>query len=99
MRASYTFQVCKAMQTYTFACPKCGKGQRKRTFRAEYTVNPFNTREDGTPKSVREVYHDAQAEVVREIDRFKREPLCFACEEALSLEERRELRQRRVLGK
>lgn len=99
MRISQTFQVCKAMQTYTFPCPKCGKGQRKRTFRAEFTVNPFNTKEDGTPKTVREVYQDAKEEVVREQERFKRSPLCFACEEALTPEEREKVRQRRVLGK
>ncbi len=99
MRASFTFDVCRAVSSYTFDCPSCGKIRRKRTFKAEMTVNPFNVRDDGTPKDKRDVYADARAEVVREIDRFKREPLCFACEEALSYDDRAALRQRRVLRK
>lgn len=100
MRASYKFQVVKAMRTHRgFVCPQCGKGDRQRTFRSEMTVNPLNMNENGVMKTPREVYKDAEAEVIREIDRFKRAPMCFACEEALSSEERKKLHQRRVLGK
>lgn len=99
MRVSYQFKVCKAASTFTFDCPSCGKRRRKRTFRAEYTVNPFNTKDDGAIRDAKEVFEQAKGGVVRMIDRFKREPLCAACEDALSLEERRSLFTRRILGK
>lgn len=42
-------------------CPVCGKSStRSRIF--QHTVNPFNRRPDGTPKTYAEVSADVQAE-------------------------------------
>lgn len=57
-------------------CHKCGK-RRQRTKVFEHTVNPFNRRADGTPKSEAEVREDVRAEA----DAWMALPLvCAACE-------------------
>lgn len=93
---TYTFQVCAAQTSATFDCPRCGKKKRKRTFRHECTVNPFNKNEDGTIKSPSEVRQQSRAAAELERTEFLREPLCATCEKPLSWEERGALRDRRM---
>lgn len=79
----------------TFDCPKCGKVKRKRTFRAECTVNPFNKREDGQMRTPSEVRAQSKDQALVERLRFRKEPLCASCENALGWVERQELHARR----
>lgn len=89
------FQSYPAVAEATFDCPKCGKLKRKRTFRAECTVNPFNVNDDGSVKTPGQVRLQSSAEAGRERDQFMREPLCATCENALSYSDRRALSKRR----
>jgi hypothetical protein len=58
---TYHFTGPKVTAKRTGNCPTCGrKTTRSQTF--EKTVNPFNKRDDGTPKSWDEVRADVQAE-------------------------------------
>lgn len=89
------FQTYPYAVTETFDCPKCGKLKRKRTFRAECTVNPFNKREDGQIRTPSEVRAQSRASALRESEQFLSEPLCASCEKELPWKERRELSERR----
>lgn len=91
----YRFQAIPASATAVFDCPSCGKSKRKRTFRAECTVNPFNTNDDGTMKSPREVWEQSRERAIQQRDEFMRRPLCATCENALSWTERRDLSEDR----
>ena len=91
----YNFQSYPATADVRFTCPNCGKKNRKRTFRHECTVNPFNVHEDGTPRTAQEVRAQSQARAQLEKEQFLREPLCKSCEDALSYSERRNLSRRR----
>jgi hypothetical protein len=53
-----TFPQFWGYATAKVACRECGKVSR-RNIREYCTVNPFNTRADGTPKSAQEVQLDA----------------------------------------
>lgn len=89
------FQTYPYAVTETFDCPKCGKTKRKRTFRAECTVNPFNKREDGQIRTPSEVRAQSRASALREAEQFLSEPLCAACEKELTYAARRALSERR----
>jgi len=89
--ATYYFRAMPASKSITFDCPACLKTRRKRTFRAECTVNPFNCHPDGTQRSPREVQQQSVADVVRQIAEFERKPLCATCENSLSYKERSDL--------
>ena len=94
---TYVFQGYPAQVSATFDCPCCGKKKRKRTFRHECTVNPFNKNEDGTIKTAEEVSQQSLSKAVQEREEFLREPLCATCENALSWTDRSALRDRRQL--
>jgi hypothetical protein len=79
----------------TFKCLACQKDKRKRTFRAEHTVNPFNTNPDGKPKPASQVATEAQAAANLERDQFMTYPLCKGCEDARSWSEMKSIRARR----
>ena len=94
------FQAVHASDCVTFHCPSCGKDKRKRTFREECTINPFNTNEDGSVKTAQQVRDQARAQVATIKARFLAEPLCLKCEDALSFKDRAALFQRRrALGR
>jgi hypothetical protein len=90
-----TFQTYPAWETVTFTCTGCGKPKRKRTFRHECTVNPFNKNAAGDVCSPTEVRAQSVALVKRDLQQFRREPLCLKCEDALSYTERKALFSRR----
>ncbi len=94
---TYTFRAYPAYVSATFDCPSCGKSKRKRTFRHECTVNPFNTNDDGTIKTPAEVAQQSLAEAKQSRDEFLREPLCATCENALSWADRKALWDRRAM--
>jgi hypothetical protein len=80
----------------TFKCLACQKDKRKRTFRVEHTVNPYNINTDGSMKSAGQVNHEAQDAANLERDQFLVYPLCKACEDARSWSEMKSIRARRV---
>ena len=92
---TYTFRSYPASAEATFTCSACGKPKRKRTFRHECTVNPFNTKEDGSVRTPEEVRQQSREMAVKERDRFITKPLCRSCEDALSWVEQRTLREER----
>lgn len=92
---TYTFRAYPAQVSATFDCPSCGKKKRKRTFRHECTVNPFNKNEDGTIKTAVEVARQSLGKAKQEREEFLREPMCATCENALSWKDRAALRGRR----
>lgn len=95
---TYVFPVERVSLPISFDCPSCGKTKRKRSFTVERTVNPFNKNEDGSMKSRDEVRAAARAEAVSLRTQFCSEPLCKACEDALTMTERRALIERRRLA-
>lgn len=79
----------------TFKCLACQKDKRKRTFRVEMTVNPFNTNPDGMMKPADQVSREAQEAANRERDQFNVYPLCKGCEDARSWSEMKSIHDRR----
>ena len=79
----------------TFKCLACQRDKRKRTFRVEHTVNPFNTNPDGTMKQAAQVSQEAQADANLERDQFMAYPLCKGCEDARSWSEMKSINARR----
>lgn len=79
----------------TFKCLACQKDKRKRSFRVEMTVNPFNTNPDGSMKLASQVSQEAQAAANKERDQFMIYPLCRGCEDARSWSEMKSIRERR----
>ena len=90
-----TFQTYPALETAIFTCTGCGKPKRKRTFRHECTVNPFNKNAAGEICSPKEVRSQSAAAAKRDLQQFLREPLCVKCEDALSYTDRKALFARR----
>lgn len=82
----YPFSVSKM-----FDCPSCGKTNRKRTFKSECTVNPFNKGEDGQPLNADQVRAQSKRKANDMAENFMRSPLCLSCENYLSWSERRDL--------
>lgn len=93
--ARYTFQAYPAVAKATFTCVSCGKEKRTRTFRHECTVNPFNTKDDGSVRTPNEVREQSRMKAQTERDQFMRKPLCATCENDLSYSERKALREER----
>lgn len=89
------FPVYSVTSTATFTCTTCGKEKRKRTFRAECTVSPFNTRPGGEVRTPPEVKQQSHEQAQRWCAEFLREPMCKACEDALTFSERAALSARR----
>ena len=96
LTTTYRFEVCPGVAVATFDCPSCGKAKRKRTFRAECTVSPFNKNPDGSVKTRREVYRQSAEQAKKMRDDFMRKPLCKTCEDALSNPDQRALRRLRT---
>lgn len=78
-----------------FKCFACQKDKRKRTFRTEHTVNPYNTNPDGSQKRASQVSQEAQMAANLERDQFLIYPLCKGCEDARSWSEMKSIRERR----
>lgn len=79
---SISFDVVKATAPYTCKCRVCGKTLSRKAS-AEQTINPFNTNEDGSVKSGREVRRDAQAAAdVLAAVRQDVDDICRDCEDA-----------------
>lgn len=91
----YTYRTMPASVRAKFDCPVCGGKGRQRTFRHECTVNPFNVKDDGTPRSPAEVKQQSLERAKQEKERFLREPMCKACEDKLSYAEVKALVARR----
>jgi hypothetical protein len=92
-----TFQTYPAWETATFTCSGCGKPKRKRTFRHECTVNPFNKNANGEICSPNEARTQSAALAKRDLQQFLREPLCLKCEDGLSYTDRKALLTRRKI--
>lgn len=90
------FQAYGRSASCTFTCLACQKDKRKRTFRHEHTVNPFNTNPDGTSKPASQVSQEAQAAANQERDQFMVYPLCKGCEDARSWSEMKSIRAQRA---
>ena len=90
-----TFPAYGRSAVCTFKCLACQKDKRKRTFRVEMTVNPFNTNVDGSQKQASQVSQEAQATANRERDQFMTYPLCKGCEDARSWSEMKSIHERR----
>lgn len=90
---SYPFSVAK-----TFDCPSCGKTNRKRTFKSECTVNPFNKGDDGQPLNAGQVRAQSKRKATEQAEEFMRSPLCSSCENGLGFTERRDLIAARKAG-
>lgn len=78
------FEAVKRQRTVKAKCAGCGR-VRQRTLKVEYTVNPFNRGEDGTPKSYEQVGADATAELEFLATLPHR---CQECDNALSWKDR-----------
>lgn len=87
--ARITFQSYPYAVSKTFDCPECGKTKRKRTFRAECTVNPFNKGDDGNPRTVEQVKAQSKQKATTQAEEFMRAPLCSSCEKDLSFTAKR----------
>lgn len=73
--STYRFDGPRMQVAKNLPCPKCGKRMRRqRTF--QHTVNPFNKRPDGTPKTWDEVLDDVRAEAVAWRDQPETHPAC-----------------------
>jgi hypothetical protein len=92
---TYTFRGYPATARATFTCSVCGKENRKRTFRHECTVNPYNKNDDGMMRTPAEVFRQSADKANKERDEFLREPICKSCDRALSYTDRKELHERR----
>lgn len=90
-----TFPAYGRSASATFKCVACQKDKRKRTFRVEMTVNPYNTNPDGTMKQAAQVSLEAQDAANREREQFMNYPLCKTCEDARSWSEMKSIRERR----
>lgn len=90
-----TFQGYGRSAVAVFKCVACQKDKRKRTFRHEHTVNPYNTNPDGSPKLPAQVAQEAQQAANKERDQFMAYPLCKACEDARSWSEMKSIHARR----
>lgn len=90
-----TFPAYGRSAACTFKCLACQKDKRKRTFRVEMTVNPYNTNEDGSQKQAIQVSQEAQAAANRERDQFLAYPLCKGCEDSRSWSEMKSIREHR----
>ena len=93
-----TFPAYGRSAVCTFKCLACQKDKRKRTFRVEMTVNPYNTNPDGTMKQAAQVSQEAQESANRERDQFLVYPLCKACEDAPSWSEMKAIHERRKVA-
>ncbi len=91
-----TFPAYGRSAACTFKCLACQKDKRKRTFRVEMTVNPYNTNPDGTTKPASQVSQEAQESADRDRDRFMAYPLCKSCEDARSWSEMKSIHARRL---
>lgn len=78
MRVHITFEVVKIRGEKNLPCPKCGrKVKRSATF--EQTMNPWNVKADGTPKTRLDIF----AELKAEREAWEAQPvLCSRCKEA-----------------
>jgi sulfur relay (sulfurtransferase) complex TusBCD TusD component (DsrE family) len=90
-----TFPAYGRSASCMFKCLACAKDKRKRTFRVEMTVNPYNVNPDGTQKTATEVMREAQAAANLERDQFMNYPLCKGCEDARGWSEMKAIRARR----
>lgn len=90
-----TFRAYPASVKATFACVKCGKEKRSRTFRSDCTCNPFNKKDDGSVRTTAEVSAQSQAEANEMRARFLTEPVCATCENGMSYSELAAIAQRR----
>lgn len=90
-----TFPAYGRSASCTFECLACRKPKRKRTFRVEMTVNPFNINPDRSPKQAVQVSQEAQAAADLERNQFMVYPLCKGCEDARSWSEMKSIRARR----
>lgn len=90
-----TFPAYGRSASCTFKCLACQKEKRKRTFRVEMTVNPYNINANGSMKSATQVGEEAQAAANLERDQFLAYPLCKGCEDARSWSEMKSIRERR----
>lgn len=90
-----TFPAYGRSASCTFKCLACHKDKRKRTFRVEMTVNPYNTSPDGSMKSAGQVSAEAQSAANQQRDQFLVYPLCKGCEDARSWSEMRAIHDRR----
>jgi hypothetical protein len=90
-----TFPAYGRNASATFKCVACQKDKRKRTFRVEMTVNPYNTNPDGSMKPPTQVSEEAQRAANQERDEFMVYPLCKGCEDARSWSEMKSIRGRR----
>jgi hypothetical protein len=89
------FPVYGRSTSCVFTCLACQKPKRKRTFRVEMTVNPYNTNADGSMKTGFEVERECYLAAGRERDQFLKYPLCKGCEDARSWSEMKSIRARR----
>lgn len=94
-----TFPAYAGRAECTFKCLACQKDKRKRTFRVEHTVNPYNTNLDGQPKKADQVLREAHEAAVLERDQFMAYPLCKSCEDARSWSEMKSIRARRLAAR
>jgi len=91
-----TFPAYGRSASCTFKCLVCQKDKRKRSFRVEMTVNPYNANSDGVMKPAAQVSQEAQAAANLERDQFMVYPLCKACEDARSWSEMKSIQARRA---
>jgi hypothetical protein len=91
-----TFPAYGRSASCTFQCKACQKEKRKRTFRVEMTVNPYNINPDGSMKSATQVSQEAQAAANLERLQFLVYPLCKSCEDARGWSEMKSIRARRL---
>jgi hypothetical protein len=93
-----TFPAYGRSASCTFKCLACQKDKRKRTFRVEMTVNPYNTNPDGLMKPAAQVSQEAQDAANKQRDQFLIYPLCKGCEDARSWSEMKSIHERRRTG-
>lgn len=88
----------KATQQVKFCCAKCGK-PRTRTLAEGCTVNPWNKDPaTGAPLTPAQVQKQADDRLRVTVRRFLVEPLCRACENDASYDEKKAIRARREQG-
>lgn len=89
------FPVRKATRNLSFCCTKCGK-KRSRKLTEECTVNPWNRDPaTGTPLTPDEVQKQADTHLAGTVALFLAEPVCRSCENEISWEDMKLLRERR----
>lgn len=74
------FDAIRGQCTSSYICQKCRRKKQK-IVTVQMTVNPFNRKPCGTPRTPQEVFKAANEKAREEMDEFLVHPVCPKCRE------------------